>query len=210
MTNFSKIAVAAMTILLMGSCQNSANEPNVEHEDLTLELISSMSQEDFMRNCFAVKSQMKSVSRSTQLTDLEAQQIMQPFVEDGLQLQTEIIEQLETEPTMAEELAYFSGLSEVDCAALSFVFHSLNEAGMEVEVVTGTLDKIETQQMTVTSERLIHCAAAAVGINAIKELGVGGVVTAATVRQAIIAIGRRYLGYIGLALLIYDFVECIS
>lgn len=200
----------AASILLMASCQNNAEEPIAEQTEISLELTSSMTQEDFIKNCFAVKSQMKSVSRLANLTEIEAQQVMQPFIEDGLQIQTEIVQQLETEPAMTEELAYFSGLSETDCAALSFVFHSMNEAGLEVEVVTGTLDKIETQQMTVTTDRLLHCAAVAVGIDAIERIGVGGVVTAATVRQAIIAIGKRYLGYLGLALMVYDFVECIS
>lgn len=35
-------------------------------------------------------------------------------------------------------------------------------------------------------------------------------ITAASVRQVIIAIGKRYLGYVGLVLMVYEFVECIS
>ncbi|WP_289772967.1 hypothetical protein [uncultured Duncaniella sp.] len=213
MFNYLKVALMGLVVCLMASCQNEVNEieePTAESAENVVELTSSMSQEDFLTACAAVKSKMGSVSRAVQMTDVEARQVMQPFVEDGLQLRTQIVRQVELEPTMAVEAAYFRDLSEEDCAALSFVFHSIKDAGLDTEIVTGTIDGFQAQTMSVSSERLLHCAAVAVGYDAIKRLGVGGIVTATTVRQAIIAIGKRYLGYVGLALMVYDFVECVS
>lgn len=60
------------------------------------------------------------------------------------------------------------------------------------------------------AERFVHCLAVAVGYDTVKKLSVEGIITATTVRQAIIAIGKRYLGYIGVALVIKEFVECIE
>ena len=186
------------------------DEPTVKSTEKTVELTSSMSEDDFLTACLAVKSQMGSVSRAVQFTEVEAKQVMQPFVNDGLQLKKQIVEQAELNPSLQVEAVYFKNLSDEDCAALSFVFHSMRDAGMDTEIVTGVIDGVQTQTMSVNTERLLHCAAVAVGYDAVKKLGVGGIVTATTVRQAIIAIGKRYLGYVGLAIMVYDFVECVS
>lgn len=211
MFNKFKIILIGLMTCMLASCQSDSNmdEITIDSTNNMVELTSSMSQSDFLSTCVKIKSQIGSVSRTTQISEAEAQQLMQPFIEDGLQLRSQIVRQAELEQTMNEEVIYFKNLSDEDCAALSFVFHSIKEAGLETEFVTTTFDEIETQRLSVSSERLLHCAAAAVGLNAIKEIGVSGVVTAATVRQAVIAIGKRYLGYIGLALMVYDFVECI-
>lgn len=212
MINYLKIALMGMMVCFMASCQTEADvdEPTVKSTEKTVELTSSMSEDDFLTACLAVKSQMGSVSRAAQFTEVEAKQVMQPFVNDGLQLKKQIVEQAELNPSLQVEAVYFKNLSDEDCAALSFVFHSMRDAGMDTEIVTGVIDGVQTQTMSVNTERLLHCAAVAVGYDAVKKLGVGGIVTATTVRQAIIAIGKRYLGYVGLAIMVYDFVECVS
>lgn len=212
MINYLKIALMGMMVCFMASCQTEADvdEPTVKSTEKTVELTSSMSEDDFLTACLAVKSQMGSVSRAVQFTEVEAKQVMQPFVNDGLQLKKQIVEQAELNPSLQVEAVYFKNLSDEDCAALSFVFHSMRDAGMDTEIVTGVIDGVQTQTMSVNTERLLHCAAVAVGYDAVKKLGVGGIVTATTVRQAIIAIGKRYLGYVGLAIMVYDFVECVS
>lgn len=200
-----------MIVCFMTSCKNeiSADEPTVELTKDQVELTSAMSESAFLTACLDVKSQMKSVSRSLQFTELEAEQVLQPFVEDGLQLKTQIVEQIEIDPSLQVETAYFENLSDEDCAALSFVFHSMNDAGMDIGVVTGLIDDTQYQTMSVNTDRLLHCASVAIGYDTVVKIGVKGIVTAATVRQAIIAIGKRYLGYIGLAIMVYEFVECI-
>lgn len=212
MINYLKIALMGMMVCFMASCQTEADvdEPTVKSTEKTVELTSSMSEDDFLTTCLAVKSQMGSVSRAVQFTEVEAKQVMQPFVNDGLQLKKQIVEQAELNPSLQVEAVYFKNLSDEDCAALSFVFHSMRDAGMDKEIVTGVINGVQTQTMSVNTERLLHCAAVAVGYDAVKKLGVGGIVTATTVRQAIIAIGKRYLGYVGLAIMVYDFVECVS
>lgn len=201
-----------MMLCFLASCKTEADvdEPTVKSIAETVELTSSMSEDDFLTACLVVKSKMGSVSRAPQFTEAEAKQVMQQFVEDGLQLKTQIVEQVELNPELQVEADYFKNLSDEDCAALSFVFHSMRDAGLDTEIVTGVIDDVQAQMMSVSAERLLHCAAVAVGYDAVKKIGVEGIVTAATVRQAIIAIGKRYLGYVGLALMVYDFVECIS
>lgn len=46
-----------------------------------------------------IKSQIGSISRATQLSELEAEAIMRPLVDDGIQLRDQIIEQVELDPS---------------------------------------------------------------------------------------------------------------
>lgn len=195
----------------MAACQEGVggDEPKIDSSEKVVELQSELTSVEFFDNCLDVKKQVGSVSRAIQMTKNEAQKVMQPFVKDGLQLKKQIVRQIEEDPMMKTEMAYFKNLSDEDCAALSFVFHSLNDAGYGVDIVTDVIDGVESQKIHINKDRLLHCASAAVGYNAIKELGVGGMVSAVTVRQAIIAIGKRYLEYLGLVLMVYEFVECI-
>lgn len=212
MINFLKIALLCLMVCFMASCSSEAIEehPQTPPTDKVLTLTSSMTQGDFLSSCMAVKAKMGAASRANQLTQQEAQLVMQPFEQDGLQLRSQIVQQFELDPSLKNEAVYFRGLTNEECAALSFVFHSMQDAGFGSDMVTGTLNDVQNKTLTVSTERLLHCAAVAVGYDAIKRLGVEGVITAVTVREAIIAIGKRYLGYIGLALMVYDFIECIS
>lgn len=213
MINYFKIALLSMTVFISTSCQNDANEIVEPVEDCNvqkIELTSVMSDEDFLTACLSIKSQVGSISRAAMMSEIKAQQLMEPFVEDGLHLRKQIVRQVEMDPTMKVEATYFKNLSDEDCAALSFVFHSIEEADLDTKIITETLDAEQNNTKTITKERLFHCVSFAAGYDILKELSVEGIVTAVTVRQALIAIGKRYMGYVGLVLMVYDFVECIS
>lgn len=213
MINYFKIALLSMTVFISTSCQNGANEIVEPVEDCNvqkIELTSVMSDEDFLTACLSVKSQVGSISRAAMMSEIEAQQVMEPFVEDGLHLRNQIVRQVEMDPTMKVEATYFKNLSDEDCAALSFVFHSIEESDLDIKIITETLDAEQNNTKTIDTKRLLHCAAVAAGYDFVKKLSVEGIVTAVTIRQALIAIGKRYLGYVGAVLMVYDFVECIS
>lgn len=212
MINYFKVTLIGVMASIIVSCQSdtSVDEPTVNAMGKTFELTSSMSDEDFMATCVAVKSQVGSLSRATQLTEAEAKQVMQPLVNDGLQLKTQIVRQVELDPSLSAEAAYFKDLSEEDCAALSFVFHSMKEVGMDTDIVAGAIDKNGSQTMSAKTDRILHCLAVAVGYDFMKKLTVKGVISAVTVCQAIIAIGKRYLGYVGVVLMVADFVGCVG
>ncbi|MFY0593440.1 MAG: hypothetical protein JXQ92_12405 [Roseivirga sp.] len=60
-------------------------------------------------------------------------------------------------------------------------------------------------------ERILHCAATAVGISSIKEILKNNIAAAKveTMIGALKHIGKRYLGWIGVGLMIYEFVQCV-
>ena len=56
----------------------------------------------------------------------------------------------------------------------------------------------------------VSCLSAALGVRAVRELGLSGVMSAQGAVQIIKAVGKRYLGYIGLAIMVHDFIDCMS
>lgn len=195
--------------LLISSCQNEEELKSDNSTNIQINLESSISKSEFIQLCHSVKTQNR-LSRTTNLSDHEAKALIQPLIQDGIQLKSQIVTQATKSPTLKKEVSYFENLSDEDCAALSFIIHLIEEEGVNPTLIIGTLDNPENGPEYISAGRLAACAGAALGYNAIKEIGVGGVINAVTVRQALIAIGKRYLGYVGLALMLYDFAVCIS
>lgn len=237
MINFVKSVVLGLMFCLMLSCQNNANfdEPSTNDcslslsslepnngimelgqggadldkpidgpAEIVLELTSSMTEDDFMTACDEVKMQVGSLTQASELTDDEAESILESLIVDGQQLREQIVNQLETDPSQIDDLEYFKNLSDEECVALSFFFHGAQEALDNNTGDTGV------QLASIDGGRALHCLGVAVGFDAIRNLSVRGVVTAATARQALVAIGKRYLGYIGVAIMVYDFVKCVK
>ena len=62
------------------------------------------------------------------------------------------------------------------------------------------------------TNRAVSCLASALGISAINDI-ISGTIALTTVEtglQLLKVMGKRYLGYIGLAIAVYEFVECVS
>lgn len=211
MIKLIQVALLVTIATFATSCQSEEFNGN-EQDDLqvnTTELTSTMSDDEFIAACHTVKSQMGPKSRAVVMTESGAKEIVQPFVEDGILLREQIVKQMETSPNLKEDVLYFKALTEEDCAALSFTYHSMKNAGFEAQFVNNMINK-KPCKLSPEAERFVHCLAVAVGYDTVKKLSVEGIITATTVRQAIIAIGKRYLGYIGVALVIKEFVECIE
>lgn len=235
MINFVKSVVFGLMFCLMLSCQNNANfdEPSTNDcslslsslepnngimelgqggadldkpidgvAEIALELTSSMTEDDFMTTCDEVKMQVGSLTQASELTDDEAVAILEPLIDDGKQLKEQIVNQLEGETSQIDDLEYFKNLSDEECVALSFFFHGIQE---ELD----NNDEPEGQTASISGGKIFRCSVSAIFGLSIDKLSVRGVISATTVRQALIAIGKRYFGYIGLAVMIYDFVQCV-
>ena len=96
-------------------------------------------------------------------------------------------------------------LSDDELATLSMLYHVLSDDGIDIDKLNEDIDGLR-----ISRERLLACLEFAVGITELKELTVRGVVNAVTIRKALSAIGRRYIGYVGVALMIYDFMDCVG
>ncbi len=129
-------------------------------------------------------------TRATEEISDSAEIYLKPFVLDGKSIQKSILVKLDNN---SQDYKYFQEMSDEQLASLSFLIYNLN-----------------TPDTRSSSSRLLSCLGAAIGVTSIKELSVEGIITATTLSKALIAIGRRYLGYIGVALMVADFYDCVQ
>lgn len=64
----------------------------------------------------------------------------------------------------------------------------------------------------IQKNRAVSCLGVALGISAVNDIisGTAALMTVETGVQLLKVMGKRYLGYLGLAIAVYEFVDCIS
>lgn len=165
-------------------------------------LESSISSETYMAYCQDI-SYTYSLNDG-QLDETQCENLLEPFTEDGILIRNQIISQLESSDNTTEDLEFFNSLSNEELAALSFIVCAINydeatsdDYGMEI---TPRMDQ----------GKIRNCLGVAIGFEEIRNLTVRGIINATTIRGAVLAIGKRYLGFAGLFLMAFDFYDCIK
>lgn len=161
---------------------------------------------DFLNICTSVHSV---VFTRAELVETDFKGKLTPLVEDGKCIRDQIVSQAKVNKNLREDIQFYENLSEEELATLSFIYHSIELQGADIDMLEAKISGLSVSQQK-KMDQIMSCLSVAVGISSLKELGVKGVVNAITVRQAIIAIGKRFLGYVGLAIMIYDFVDCMG
>lgn len=153
------------------------------------------------------------VTRSSdlQISDTEAQQLLEPLIVNGTQIQGQFLEFRDSLGLTDEEVEILEGLTESQLAELSFTFSSAYNDAATTE--------------SVTSEDIYDCLKYALGIDCILEIfamdedeiaiglyinGTKQLMTAKTAKQIIKAIGTRSLGVAWVVWAVYDFADCIK
>ena len=220
-----KILYLLVLVTFAFSCSKE-DEIKVDEVEYSLDLHSTLTPETFQDIMEKIGSFPLSRSEDSFVNDIyvdSCKQILKPLIGDGLIIQRDIIikndslKMLGIDLEMEADIEYIRNLTEDELAILSFIVYNVNTVDsqlLEPIKYAGTIDETPysnpIQYETGTQDRLVSCLSAAVGLTALKELGVGGVITAASVRKALLAIGKRYLGYVGVALMIYDFTICMG
>src|SRR5690625_53826 len=135
-----------------------------------------------------------------ELRDDEVKEILNPLLENGNVLHREMI-------LFLEENNGFEGLSPEEHHNISYL---TDEQLIELSFITYNQYQYATNS-DIDWDRVRSCASFALGIQGIKTLYTNTLAlgTVETMVGALKLIGKRYLGYIGIALMIYDFVDCL-
>lgn len=215
-------------LLLVAFFTVSCSKDDVKINDVKycLELQSTMSSNTLQDIMDKIGSLPLSRNEDSFVNDVyidSCKQILKPLIDDGRFIQRDIIAQsdslkiLGVDIEIDEDIEYVRNLSEDELATLSFIVYNVNTVDIQLlepiknaELIEETPFSNPVQYETGSQARLVSCLSAAVGLTALKELGIGGVVTATSVRKALLAIGKRYLGYVGVAIMIYDFTMCMG
>jgi hypothetical protein len=132
-------------------------------------------------------------------SDKEIKRILTPILENGEILHNEMLTFLERNGELdkltSSEVTEISNLTDEQLIELSFI----------------TYNQYQYSTSSVDWGQVRSCASFALGIQGIKTLYTNTLAlgTVETMIGALKLIGKRYLGYIGVALMIYDFADCL-
>ena len=177
-----------------------------------------LSGDSFEEACRNLKLSMGSLTRvERELSEKEAQEMLAPFIADGeviaKQMCHSILNNASAQIGEEEHLkaSYFMSLTSEDHATLSFLYHVSEMVENNFQPEQNVLTQLETTTAQFDYQRALACLEVAIGLAGIKEaVSVSGLISATTARQLLLTIGKRYLGYIGIAIMVYNFVDCIS
>lgn len=175
------------------------------HEEITSEL----STQNFIDICSQIEFEVSSrADNDIVLTEAIAKEKLEPLVLDGRNIQKQMLSRENLETLSDSEKQYVSSLSDEECATLSFVYHTIIEN--PIDDVISITDSELNKTYSISGERLLSCATKVLISVCTVNFSVDGVINAKTVAKALFQIGRRYLGYFGIAYAIYEFYNCIS
>lgn len=202
-----------MVVFTIGvvSCTNDVNEDSIADENdssiVFIESSISVNQMDSLSN--VIKNVINSSTRSLgcELTENEAKQILKPLINDGKNIQRQLLDKKTIVDFNTHELNFVKDMTDVQLAELSFTFNYVYKNSMN-------------------ESQILECLKYAIGIQGLSDLvkngfEIGGgfytyyngtrmLMTAKTARQIICAFAKRTLGWVGIAWVIYDFSECMN
>ncbi len=191
------IATVILTSSIFTSC--SKEEEQVKQEFNYSKLLLKPEQTNAVivdiENSKKRSENLKSTNRIN--TENEMQVILQPLIANGELIHNAMINEITATDefqnlTLAEQQE-ITNLTEDQLVELSFIVN------------------FQYQSDSVDWDRVRSCASFALGISGIRSLYTNTLAlgTVETMIGALKLIGKRYLGYVGVALMIYDFADCV-
>ena len=214
--------VVSLSFVLLGvfsvslnSCDNDDNDMSQVKEMKTEEnayIYCGITADEYDAVFNKVRNSINHSTRTlgNELTEAEAQVVLQPFINDGISIQKQIVSNKDELSLTVDDVESLNGMTDDQLAEMSFVLNSMcNEA----------LAK------NVSFDDVVDCLAHATGIDDVGDLaktigeGMGGsnyytgtkmLITAKTAKQLVTAFVRRTAGIVGVAWMVYDFGDCIN
>ena len=200
--SFTGLAFVLFSIYTLCSCEN---------EDTCLEVSvqSRFNKADILKRAEKLDSMITISTRSDggiMMTELQAQEVLLPLVDDGKQIQTSIMEQIydnDMDVAIEEQYNEIKNLTDQQLATLSFIVALSNDS------------TASAQRSDLSLDLIIKCAASVSGIyqikNSINLIILKGGVTATELLPLLKIVGKRYIGgYVAIAIFIVDTVDCLE
>lgn len=201
-----------MVVFTIGvvSCTNDVNEDSIADENdssiVFIESSISVNQMDSLSN--VIKNVINSSTRSLgcELTENEAKQILKPLINDGKNIQRQLLDKKTIVGFNTHELNFVKDMTDVQLAELSFTFNYVYKNSMN-------------------ESQILECLKYAIGLQGLSDLikngpeiyglsqyynGTRMLMTAKTARQIICVFAKRTLGWVAIAWMIYDFSDCMN
>ncbi|OEK02316.1 hypothetical protein BFP97_12655 [Roseivirga sp. 4D4] len=205
-----KYLLSLSIILLLQSCSIDNTAPSELEMDLTHLILDQQSFLAVVNNItdYPNFSSKKSsiVDGNSTIPESDLEEILNPLIENGEVIHSEMraiiyTSEVYNELSVPERDALHAEIDELSddqLAELSFVFN-----------ISYYIDQDVNSE--IDWDRLISCASAAVGISSIQAIIQNnlGAATIETMIGALKHVGKRYLGWIGVGLMVYEFINCV-
>ena len=132
-------------------------------------------------------------------TEEQAEAILQPLTNDGMQIRNQMLASASELGLTQDDVDFLQRMKGEQCAALSYTAYQMGNVAMQ----------------KVTAEKFVGCLTQAIGLEAIESIGniITGTKQLFTVKETLKicrALAKRWIGYLGVALVVYDFADCIT
>lgn len=189
-----------LLVLICGTLSTNAQNSGqmVSMPDIKMPLSSTITQNSYIE----LEKKLDEIANTpSKLNDEQlCKSQLQTMLNDGILIRSQILQGLKNAGKDNDtDYEFFKNMSDTELVSLSFLVYNLN-------VIKALNTGVEADYLS--WGKVKDCLGFAVGIAGLKDLSLKGVLTATTLRSTIIAIGKRYLGYIGLVLMISDFYDC--
>lgn len=207
-----KAGIILCLMAVLAACKKDSSVPEEKKPQNAQELISGSEEGDIVINTpFISLEQIQYIGQS--LTNEEGtgpienedqiREIVMPLVENGRLIHEEIISQV-------QETEEWLNLNEEERAAiLNYTEYQLAELSVIYSMTQGDAEEVAK----VDWNHVRSCLSAAFGLGDIYYLVVENpraLMNASSAVKILKHVGLRYLGWIGLGLAIWDFVDCVS
>lgn len=203
MNQLKKISIfvlitSLLTSSLFISCTNGDEISTNENKlDLSKKVLKFDEMKLISQRIISYQKEISTKRIDSRTAEEEMQVLLEPLVNNGEELHSEMINYL-------EESGEFDNLTPAEQAELL----NLNEK--QLAELSFAMSTAYAPQMMRMDPRIRACLSAAVGITAIYDLisNTAALGTVETTIGALRLIGRRYLGWIGVGLMVMDFADC--
>ena len=186
---------------MLPACSNEDEITNSSYQDQTYQLKSGITDSQMEEIIDSIDKYLGINVRSgpIDLTEEQAQEILQPLTDDGMQIRDDMLESAQELNLTQEDIAYLRGMEGNELAALSFTTIQLGNA--------------ELQQ--VTKKKFVDCLFQVVGLDELEDVkdvitGTDDLIKAKTAIKIAKALSKRFFGYIGIMITIIEFTDCIN
>lgn len=216
--------ISLMLILMFTGCSNQ-DEVNTECMTEFSEMKTHVNNELLSQVKADIVACVGKTTRSaTDSITLEGQepmirQALQPLVPVGKSLRDEVVKSAQDDgiELTSEEIEQFENMSDEDLAAFAFVWGELEQINQlqSVSSVNAPKPDNKDEEKGVTKDDMLDCLSVAVGFGVVSGLhgyieGTREMMTLASAAKIGSKLLGRALGWIGVAIAVYEYVDCLQ
>ncbi|NGP88484.1 hypothetical protein [Fodinibius halophilus] len=203
----SSLFISLMLAILFISCTNDiANAPDIDNKDVKLNSIEDLNLVVDNLNNVTSYGDLKKIHQNTSKVEKrknsELEKVLQPLINEGKEFKNSLKEN-------SDKKRFKNGISDLNkkqtmlLGLVSLIHNELKKNNNSLK--NKTISNVD-------GDKVVSCASAALGVQSVKTIisGTAELMTAKTAVKIVKTVGKRYLGYVGVAIAVYEFTNCIS